>query len=651
MLLRANYEFLFVGRDENSFLENYVYDLHQDHGLKSGQIFVNLEILNNPLYAEEMGAMLFDTLQTVFFENLEEEPYARFEAALRAANEGLKEFKESKGTDHTGEINMIVAAVCGNQLFLSQAGDSEAYLVRKRYVSVVSEGLSEDRAEGSLFSAIASGQIEERDFVIFSTTRLMRYIGKTDLAQAIRPTSAAETLDVVRDIIATEILGRIGLIGMSFELDKEIKREGDEVEQREERKIDKEIRREGEKRGSREVKKVLAAMSGIGGKMSGIGAVVRDRFSSGDASKNRVLIILVGLIVVLVIGIFLASGHKAKQDEIERLDDVLSSVQDRIAEAQTKAAFDKDVARDLLDQAYLDAKSVLDSGIYREKATLLLVDIENTLDTLDNVERIAEPELVVDLAEKDAAINALGFATVAEKVFVYGADSLYEILVNEVQDAVELEKGDVVVSASGFEERRSTVFLTRAGKMLEARDGTVSLMDTDDGDFRKGTAIADYSNRVYMLDGDEGQVYKYTYKGTMERFGVAEEYIVDKTDVKGAVDIAIDGTVYVLMANGEILKFYAGEKVDFFINKAPAAKIGNPSRIYTNEKLSDVFVLDGVGRRVFVYGKETSTGDLVYKAQYLFDGVSELRDLYVDSATNTLYVMSGGKVFRKQITN
>ncbi len=644
MLLRANYEFLFVGRDENSFLENYVYDLHKDHGLGSGQIFVNLEILNNPLYAEEMGAMLFDTLQTVFFENLAEEPYARFEAALRAANEGLKEFKESKGTDHTGEINMIVAAVCGNQLFLSQAGDSEAYLVRKRYVSVVSEGLSEDRAEGSLFSAIASGQIEERDFVIFSTTRLMRYIGKTDLAQAIRPTSAAETLDVIRDIIATEILGRIGLIGMSFELEKEAV-----VEQREERKEKREESVRKSVSGGSGVNKAMAVLSGLGGKMGGVGGALKERFSSGDASKNRVLMILVGLIVVLVIGIFLASGHKAKQDEIERLDAVLSSVQDRIAEAQTKAAFDKDVARNLLDQAYVDAKSVLDSGIYREKATLLLVDIENTLDTLDNVERIAEPELVVDLAEKDAAINALGFATVAEKVFVYGAESLHEILVNEVQDAVELEKGDVVVSASGFEERRSTVFLTRAGKMLEARDGTVSLMDTDDGDFRKGTAIADYSNRIYMLDGDEGQVYKYTYKGTMERFGVAEEYIIDKTDVKGAVDVAIDGSVYVLTADGEILKFYAGEKVDFFVNKAPAAKIANPLRIYTNEKLNDVFVLDGVGRRVFVYGKETSTGDLTYKAQYLFDGVSELRDLYVDSVTNTLYVMSGGKVFRKSL--
>lgn len=642
MSLRANYEFLFVGRDENSFLENYVYDLYQDHGEKSGQIFVNLEILNNPLYAEEMGAMLFDTLQTVFFENLNEEPYARFEAALRAANEGLKEFKEAKGTDHTGEINMVVAAVCGNQLYLSQAGDSEAYLVRKRYVSVVSEGLSEDRAEDSLFSAIASGQIEERDFVIFSTSRLMRYISKTDLAQAIKPGSVAETLDGVKDVIAMEILGRIGVIGMSFELDKEINKEGDkEVET-------KEIRREGNKEMKKEVKKAMAVLSGLGGKMSGVSGALKERFSGGG-SKNRVLMILVGLIVVLVVGIFLASGHRAKQEEIERLDTVLSSVQDRIAEAQTKAAFDKDVARELLDQAYIDAKSVLDSGIYREKATLLLVDIQSTLDTLDNVERIAEPELVVDLADKSASISALGFATVAEKSFVYTADSLYEILVDKVQDAVALEKDDPTVTASGFEERRSTVFLTRGGKMLEARDGTVTLMDTDDGDFRKGTAIADFSNRIYMLDGLEGQIYKYTYKGTMERFGVAEEYVVDKTDLKGAVDLAIDGSVYVLESDGGIVKFYAGEKQDFFINKAPAAKIASPTRIYTNEKLSEVFVLDGSERRVFVYGKEGSTGDLTYKAQYLFDGVSELRDLYVDASTNTLYVMSGDKVFKKDL--
>ena len=43
MSLRTQYEFLFVGRDEDSFVENYAYDLG-DGSDSAGKIFINLGI-------------------------------------------------------------------------------------------------------------------------------------------------------------------------------------------------------------------------------------------------------------------------------------------------------------------------------------------------------------------------------------------------------------------------------------------------------------------------------------------------------------------------------------------------------------------------------------------------------------------------------
>src|SRR3989338_4259336 len=203
MALKADYEFLFVGRDDNSFLENYSYDLFQEHGDKSGEIFINLEVQNNPVDAEEIGGVIFETMQKVFFEDVSLEPYTRFELALKAVNGVIAEFKGQKSSGYIGNLNVIISAVVGDDLLLSQCGDAEAYLIRKRFVSIISEGLNEGAEPDDTFSSIASGKIESGDIVLFSSTRLVRYISKNDLAESVHRKNIIEALNEVKDVIST----------------------------------------------------------------------------------------------------------------------------------------------------------------------------------------------------------------------------------------------------------------------------------------------------------------------------------------------------------------------------------------------------------------------------------------------------------------
>jgi hypothetical protein len=150
---------------------------------------------------------MFETMEKVFFENLDKDPYERFEVSLREVNNILAEFKSQKSSGYIGNLNIIIGAIVDNQLFLTQTGEAEAYLIRKKYVSVVSEGLSEDApSDGDVFASIASGDIEPGDFILFSSTRLVRYITKTDLAQVIKKTGVLDSLNEIRDIISAEIL-------------------------------------------------------------------------------------------------------------------------------------------------------------------------------------------------------------------------------------------------------------------------------------------------------------------------------------------------------------------------------------------------------------------------------------------------------------
>ncbi|MBD3156694.1 hypothetical protein GF369_02590, partial [Candidatus Peregrinibacteria bacterium] len=92
MKLRNQFEFLFVGKEEGSFLENYSYDLGEGEE-EAGQLFVNIEIQNNPADAELIAETIFDSARKIFFSDLEKDVYTRFEEALKEVNAAIDAFK------------------------------------------------------------------------------------------------------------------------------------------------------------------------------------------------------------------------------------------------------------------------------------------------------------------------------------------------------------------------------------------------------------------------------------------------------------------------------------------------------------------------------------------------------------------------------
>ena len=142
MKLRNQFEFAFVGKEEGSFLENYAYDLGEGEE-ETGQLFISIEIQNNPADAETIAETIFDTARKVFFSDLEKDTYTRFEEALKEVNTAISNFKAETVSKFIGNLHVILGVISGNELHLSQTGDAEAYLIRKKYVSLISEGLSD----------------------------------------------------------------------------------------------------------------------------------------------------------------------------------------------------------------------------------------------------------------------------------------------------------------------------------------------------------------------------------------------------------------------------------------------------------------------------------------------------------------------------
>jgi hypothetical protein len=111
-------------------------------------------------------------------------------------------------------------------------------------------------------------------------------------------------------------------------------------------------------------------------------------------------------------------------------------------------------------------------------------------------------------------------------------------------------------------------------------------------------------------------------------------------DLKDAVDIAIDGSVYVLKKDS-LIKFLSGEKQTFEISGLDTP-LSNAVRVIKTVDLENIYIADKGNNRILVLDEEG-----VLQKQYLADGdkFSDIKDISISQDEKTLMILSESKVF------
>ena len=150
------------------------------------------------------------------------------------------------------------------------------------------------------------------------------------------------------------------------------------------------------------------------------------------------------------------------------------------------------------------------------------------------------------------------------------------------------------------------------------------------------TDLLSYNNKIYALLAQENTIIKYQPAGT-KLTGVT--YLKANVDLKTAKSMAIDGNIYVLLSNGEVLKFFQGQQVEFTI-KNLSDKLLAPTKIKTNISYKNLYILDPASKRIVALDKN---GNL--QAQYYSENFSDLKDIAVDETNKKIYILDTNKIY------
>jgi hypothetical protein len=147
-----------------------------------------------------------------------------------------------------------------------------------------------------------------------------------------------------------------------------------------------------------------------------------------------------------------------------------------------------------------------------------------------------------------------------------------------------------------------------------------------------------FESKLYFLDVKNNQIFRHAR--ATDAYGEGVTWIKETDlDIKESVSIAIDGSIYVLKSNGEVLELLQGRQVDFSLSEIDP-KLTSSTKIWTDTNSSYLYILDREGKRLVVFDKK---GGL--KNQYTSQKFDDLKSFAVDEKNKKLWLLNGLKVF------
>jgi len=396
---------------------------------------------------------------------------------------------------------------------------------------------------------------------------------------------------------------------------------------------------------------------------------LRPRPARPVPSENHtvMMVIAVGIPVVLAIVVALAY---LSFGATSRFQDLINQTEEEITLAQTAGGISEG-SRSHWEAALEHANAAAALRPDDPVAAALQVQTQAALDRLDGIARLQSVQLwdfgpgaslrqLVIHGQMIFVLDPAG-GWVARLTLNPNGDGVVEqgaapILVQTGQQVGEGEVGSLVdfvwVNSGGERQTSGLLILEEDGALLsydpawEGEGGAPQLRRSYLGTPpHSPRVVGSFNGRFYVLDTAINQIRRYeprgdTYPERPDHYYVSSDSL--PRSLADARDMAIDGYIYILYADGAILKFSGGELESFDVHGLP----GDLSQaialaVDPDGSSGAVYVADQGNRRVIVLGPD-GTFQAQFRADEAFDA---LETLAVAEAARRLYVISGGRLY------
>lgn len=353
--------------------------------------------------------------------------------------------------------------------------------------------------------------------------------------------------------------------------------------------------------------------------------------------KNRWLFSALGLIVaVFAVSLIYTNWRQKQETALAEFNSLVAAIEDKEDSIDAHLLYADEAgaapiiteAQSLLDS--LPRKTAEQQNIYNR----LFTRLSAVSDKIQKIVKVETADKFQDLSGLGA--NNLIFA--AGKLYAAGAANIYELssgssstTKTSISDAGDLTKP--------FFDKTDRLYYQDGGKIAQINIKTKasSLLAINELDQSALTAFNIFNSNLYVLAKDSNQIYRFNRSGNS--FTAKSDWLKDSADFSGATAIGIDGDIYVLNADGRVLKFRKGLKVEYASGAlSPAMTAADKMLVGANY----IYILEGSSKRLAVLAKKD--GHLMN--QYPVNSLGQVKDMAIDEAGRSAYFLADEAVYK-----
>ncbi len=202
-------------------------------------------------------------------------------------------------------------------------------------------------------------------------------------------------------------------------------------------------------------------------------------------------------------------------------------------------------------------------------------------------------------------------------------------------DLLSIEKKN---QALAYAQDEASVYLLtdKTVTTIDKTIGTKKDILLNNKDWNQAVALSPYQGNIYILDQKTG-ILKFV--AAQNGFGKTDYFKGTLPDLSKAQSLAIDGSIWILTQDGKILKYTKGEQDNFAITGLDKP-LNNPSKIFTNRDIDNLYILDKGNGRIVKLDKNGA-----YQSQHNTDILNNALDFEVLEENKKILILTKDKIW------
>lgn len=271
---------------------------------------------------------------------------------------------------------------------------------------------------------------------------------------------------------------------------------------------------------------------------------------------------------------------------------------------------------------------------------LLKAKLQELKEVIFKVVRVKEPKLVADLSLKKEGTEGRDIVKISDTLYILDYSYKTLFLVNVKTGAVEVKQvGDEGLTHLLRSGDNLYGFSLQGLKRYSSDTGEFATVIESSDKWQEIVDLGEYYGNIYLLDPKAKQIWKYLTGG--ENFSNINPYLSQIPDAEftNAVSLGIDGSIYVLITDGQVWKYTFQQRKEFKLNGLDTPFV-NPRQMQTHEDFQNIYILDTGNKRVVVFDKNGK-----YQKQYINETWDNLKAFVIDKTEKILYLLNGSQIY------